>query len=73
MNESTLILAVIGVAIVGLVLTLARHAIYRLFHSPAEICEKYGHSPGAMTETCGRGRFGTCERCGAHLHEHEWS
>lgn len=73
MNESPLIIAVVGIAVVGLVLVLARHAIYRMFHSPAEICERYGHDPGVMSETSGRGRFGTCERCGASLHEHEWS
>ncbi len=37
-------------------------------------CEKAGgHFPGKMTETSGRGRFGTCARCGASVHEHEWS
>ena len=41
--------------------------------SPEEICEKEGCLPGDMMETSGRGRYGTCKRCGASVHEHEWS
>lgn len=72
--DATIIIEVVAVvAVVGLAVTLARHKIYRMFHSPAEICEKYEHSPGVMTETCGRGRFGTCECCRAPLYEREFS
>lgn len=36
-------------------------------------CEKAGgHLPGEMTETSGNGRFGTCKRCGASVHDQEW-
>lgn len=73
MTEILLIKIIIIVAAIGLVLTLARHRIFRMFHSPAEVCERYGHVPGEMRETSGRGRFGTCERCGEHLHEPEYS
>lgn len=72
MTEIQLIEIIIVIAAIGLALTSARHRIFRMLHSPAEVCEKYGHVPGAMRETSGRGRFGTCERCGEHLHEPEW-
>lgn len=39
-----------------------------------EECERAGgHIPGEMTETSGRGRFGTCKRCGASVNDPEWS
>ena len=47
--------------------------IYGLLHTPEETCVKFGHQSGDWRETSGRGRYSTCLRCNAPLHEHEWS
>lgn len=73
MVEIVMIAIVLGVAATGILWAVTRHWIFRKLHSPAEICERYGHENGHMTETCGRGSFGVCEMCGAPVYEHEWS
>lgn len=47
--------------------------IYGWFCTASEVCEKFGHIPGEWTETSGRGKYSTCQRCGDDLIEHEWS
>jgi hypothetical protein len=71
-DSSVIFIIVVAIAICAVGYSL-RHFIFRMTHTPAEICERYGHHADDWMETSGRGRHARCTRCKAAMYEPEWS